>query len=108
MLPHVTVRVIHSISSRVPPGLIDWLQILEITVFIDILGVTGLGTSLQFLRPILPPPVLLKQGQEIDFVLSDSLVVLQGIQWLGVKVYDGLWGLFHFLFDDIFSVLLGR
>ena len=108
MLPQVTVRDIHSISSRVPPGLIDWLLILEITVFIDILGVTGLGTSLQLLGPILPPPVLLKQGQEIDFVLDNSLVVLQGIQWLGVKVNDGLWGIFHFLFDNIFSVLLGK
>lgn len=107
MLPHVTVRVIHCISSRVPPGLIDWLLILEITIFIDILGVSGLRTSLQLLGPILPPPVFLKQGQEINFVLDDSLVVLQGIQWLGVKVNYSLWGLVHFLFDYIFRVLLG-
>ena len=79
MLPHVTVCIIHSISSRVPPGLINWLLILEITVFIDILSVSGLRTSLQFLRPILPPPILLKHGQEIDFFFDDSLVVLQGI-----------------------------
>ena len=108
MLPHVTVRIIHSISSRIPPGIINWLLILEVTVFIDILCIPGFRTSLHLLGPILPPSVLLKHGQEIIFVLADSLVVLQGIQWLGVEVYDGHLGLFHLLFDDIFSVLLGR
>ena len=100
--------IIHSISSRIPPGLIDWLLILEVTVFIDILGIPGFRTSLHLLGPILPPSVLLKHCQEIKFVLSDSLVVLLGIQWLGIKVYDGLCGLFHLLVDDSFSVLLGR
>ena len=76
MLSHITVRIIHSISSRIPPGLIDWLLIIEVTVFIDILRVSGLRTSLHLLRPVLPPPVLLKHGQEIYFVLADSLVVL--------------------------------
>ena len=108
MLPHFTVRIIHSIPSRIPPGLIDWLLILEVTIFIDILCIPGLRTSLHLLGPILPPLVLLKHGQEINFVLADSLVILQGIQWLSIEVYDGLWGLFHLLFYDIFSVLLRR
>ena len=110
MLLHITVSIIHSISSRITPGLIDWwLLILKITVFIDVLGVSGLWTSLQFLRLILPVPVLLKHSQEINLVLDDSLVILHLIQWLGVKVYDRLWELYHFLFDDVSSsVLLGR